>query len=91
MRGDSHPDHDADNSGRRSKPPPTKPVADPRKVSGPRSDAPYHVSGEERRKRRLWNLAENVPQLLVIFTIHSLQSIELTAEWEVALEWQAYS
>ena len=39
-------------------------------------------------KRRLGNATENIPQLFVIFTIHSLQSIKLSAEVEVALEWQ---
>src|SRR5436309_8411481 len=36
-------------------------------------------------------MAENIPQLFVIFTIHSLHSIELSAESEVALEWRPKS
>src|SRR5204862_7298713 len=36
-------------------------------------------------------MAENIPQLFVIFTIHSLHSIELSAEAEVALEWRPKS
>ena len=88
MGGDSHTDHDDDNSRRRRKSPPTKPTAHPIKASRPLANAPYHIPSKEWRQRTLGNAAENIPQFFVIFAIHSLQSIELSAELEVALEWQ---
>src|SRR6185437_14562532 len=88
MRGDGHPDHDDQNGRRRGKSPPTEPAAHPIKASLLLANAPHHVPGKEWRKRRLGNAAENIPQFFVIFTIHSLQSIKLSAEWEVALEWR---
>src|SRR5919198_5192051 len=91
MRGDSHADHKDDHSGRRGKSPPTEPVAHSPKASHLLADASHDVPGKERRKRGLGNAPENIPQLLVIFTIHSLQTIELSAEFEVALEWPPYS
>src|SRR6266496_4272645 len=87
MRSDSHTDHDDDNSRRRGKSPPTKPAAHPIKTSRLLANAPHYVPGKERRQRGLGNATEYIPQFLVIFTIHSLQSIELSAEMEVALEW----
>jgi len=87
MGGDSHADHDNDSTRRRGKSPPIKPAAHPIKASHLLANAPYDIAGEEWGKPRLGKAAENIPQLFVILTIHSLQSIELSAELEVALEW----
>src|SRR6266516_4932734 len=86
MRGDSHADHDDCYSGGRNKPSQAKPVSRPLETSRFLADLSYHVPGEEWRKGGSGNTAENVPQLLVIFRFHSLQSIELFAASEVALE-----
>src|SRR5215469_3372728 len=90
MRGDSHTDHEDDHSGRRGKSPPAQPAAHPLEVSRFLPNIPHHVPGKEWRKLGLRHTAKNIPQLLVIFTIHTLHSIELSLELEVALEWQAY-
>jgi hypothetical protein len=88
MRGDSHTDHGDDKSRRRGKSAPTEPAAHPGKAGRLLANAPYHIPGKERGQRRLGNATENIPQLFVIFTIHSLQLIKLSVEVEVALEWQ---
>ena len=86
MRGDSHAEHDDCHSGCCNKSPQAKPVSRQLETSRVLADLSQHVPGEERRKRGLGNTAENIPQLLVILRFHSLQSIELFAESEVALE-----
>src|SRR5436309_9480769 len=91
MRGDGQADHDDCRSGRRNKSPQTEPASRPLERSCLLTNAPHHVTGKKRRQLRLGNATERIPQFLVIFTIHSLQSIELSAEMEVALEWQPYS
>src|SRR5947209_7944749 len=91
MRGDSQADHDDCHGRGRNKSPQTEPVSRPLERSCLLTNAPHHVPGKKRRQLRLGNATERIPQFLVIFTIHSLQSIELSAEMEVALEWQPYS
>src|SRR5262249_1798806 len=91
MRGDSHTNHENDHSGCGGKSPPAKPAAHPLKASRFLADIPHHIPGKEWRKRGLGSTAEDIPQLLVIFAIHSLQSIELSIELEVALQWQSSS
>jgi hypothetical protein len=86
MRGDSHADHDDCHSGRCNKSSQAKPVPRPLETGCSLTDFSYHVPGEEWRERGLGNTAENIPQLLVILRFHSLQSIKLFAESEVALE-----
>src|SRR4030095_7093886 len=88
MGGDGRADHDDDNSRRRGKSPPTEPAAHPIKASGLLANAPHHIPGEEWGQRRLGNAAENIPQLFVIFTIHSLPGIAMFSWVEVSLEWQ---
>src|ERR1044071_764439 len=91
MCDDSHTNHKDDHSGCSGKSPPAKPAAHSLKASCFLADVPYHVSGKEWRKLGLGNTAEDIPQLFVIFTIHSLQSIKLSIEFEVALQDQPYS
>src|SRR5438105_13671215 len=91
MRGDGQADHDDCRSGRRNKSPQTEPASRPLERSCLLTNAPHHVPGKKRRQLRLGNATERIPQFLVIFTIHSLQSIELSPEMEVALEWHPYS
>src|SRR5437762_13517859 len=91
MRGDGQADHDDCRSGRRNKSPQTEPASRPLERSCLLTNAPHHVPGKKRRQLRLGNATERIPQFLVIFTIHSLQSIGLSADMEVALELQPYS
>src|SRR6266436_8077848 len=86
MRGDSHADHDDCHSRCCNKSSQAKPVSRPLEASPFLADLSYHVPGEEWRKGGSGNTAENIPQLFVIFRFHSLQSIELFAASEVALE-----
>ena len=86
MRGDSHADQEYCYSGCCGKSPHAKPVPRPLETGCSLADLSQHVPGEEWRKRGLTNTAENIPQLFVILRFHSLQSIELFAESEVALE-----
>src|SRR4029453_15909465 len=88
VRGDSHADHDDCHGGRRNKSPQTEPVSRPLERGWLLTKAPHHVPGKERGQVWVGDAAEYIPQFLVIFTIHSLQSIELSAEMEVALEWR---
>jgi hypothetical protein len=87
MRGDSHADHNDCHSGCCNKSSQAKPVSRPLETGRFLPDLSYHVPGKEWRKGGPGNTAENIPQLFVIFRFHSLQSIELTAVPEVALEW----
>jgi hypothetical protein len=87
MRGDSHADHDDCHSGRCNKSSHAKPVSRRPETSRLLADVSYHIAGEEWRKSGLGSTAQNIPQLLVVFRFHSLQSIELFAGSEVALEW----
>ena len=86
MGGDSHADHDDCHSGCCNKSSQAKPVSRPPETSRFLADVSYHIAGEEWRKSGLRNTAQNVPQLLVVFRFHSLQSIELFAALEVALQ-----
>ena len=86
MRGDSHADHDDCHSGCCNKSSQAKPVSRPPETSRFLADISYHIAGEEWRKNGLGNAAQNIPQLLVVFRFHSLQSIELFAASEVALQ-----
>ena len=86
MRGDSHADHDDRHSGCCNEPSQAKPVPRPLEASRFLADLSQHIPGEQWRERGLGNTAQNIPQLVVILTFHSLQSIELFAESEVALE-----
>jgi hypothetical protein len=86
VRDDSHADHDGCHSRRCNKPSQAKPVSRPLERSRFLADFSQHVPSEKRRKRRLRNTAENLPQLVVILAFHSLQTIKLTAPPEVALE-----
>src|SRR6266699_2891104 len=83
MRGDSHTDRDDQDSRRCGKSPPTEPAANPIKASRFLADASHHVPSEEWRKRGLGNAAEDVPQLLVIFKIHSLQTLNYLQSWKL--------
>src|SRR5260370_26776138 len=89
MRGDSHADHDDCHSRCCNKSSQAKPVSRPLETSPFLADLSYHVAGEEWRKGGSGNTTKNIPQLLVIFRFHSLQSIEPFAASEVALEWGA--
>src|SRR5439155_26334980 len=91
MRGDSQADHDDCHGGRRNKSQQTEPASRPLERSCLLTNSPHHVPGKERRQPGLGNTTEHIPQFLVIFTIHILQLIELSAEMEVALKWQSYS
>jgi hypothetical protein len=84
MRGDSHADHDDRHSGCCNKPSQAKPVPRPADTGRFLADLSQHIPGEEGGEGGLRNTAQNIPQLVVILTIHSLQSIELFAESEVA-------
>jgi hypothetical protein len=86
MRGDSHADHDDCHSGCCNKSSQAKPVPRPVETGRFLADLSQHVPGKEWRERGLGNTAQNIPQLVVILRFHSLQSIELFAESEVALE-----
>jgi hypothetical protein len=87
MRGDSHADHNDCHSGCCNKSSQAKPVSRPLETGRFLADLSYHVPGKEWRNGGPGNTAKNIPQLFVIFRFHSLQSIELTAVPEVALEW----
>src|SRR5947208_11481202 len=87
MRGDSHADHDDCHSGCCNKSSQAKPVPRPAETGRFLADLSQHIPGEEWRERGLGSAAQNIPQLVVILTFHSLQSIEPFTELEVALEW----
>ena len=87
MRGDSHADHDDCHSGCCNKSSQAKPVSRSIEMGCVLADLSQHVPGKEWRDCGLGKTPEDIPQLFVILTFHSLQSIELTAAPEVALEW----
>jgi hypothetical protein len=86
MRSDSHADHENCHSGCCNKSSQAKPVSRPIETSRFLADLSQHVPGEEWRDCGLGKTPEDIPQLFVILTFHSLQSIELFAESEVAVE-----
>src|ERR1041385_3963108 len=86
MRGDSHADHDDCHSGGCNKSSQAKPRPRPVETGRFLADLSQHVPGEEWRERGLGNTSQHIPQLVVILTFHNLQSIELFAASEVALE-----
>jgi hypothetical protein len=86
MRGDSQADHDDCHSRRCNKSSQAEPVSRPIGTSRFLADLSQHVPGEEWRERGLGNTPEDIPQLVVILTFHSFQSIEPFAGLEVALE-----
>ena len=86
MRGDSHADHDERYSGCCNQPSQAKPVPHPLEICRLLPNFSQDVPGEEWRKLGLGDTAQNIPQLVVILTVHGLQSIQPFAESEVALE-----
>ena len=75
MRGDSHADHDDCHSGCCNKSSQAKPVSRSIETSCVLADLSQHIPGKEWRERGLGNTPEDIPQLVVILTFHSLHSL----------------